>query len=238
MKYIINLLSLGIFGHSLLLCQITPSEIAHALNQNTSTIQKIFNELDALKNRHEGAWSSYYFILPKIINTQRLLIGCEVGVSFGGHSEAILKNTRVTKLYSVDPYLEYGDLTTSATVGNDHQSQANLFQLRWDVLYLRVKDRLSVFKERSVLIRDTSLNAARTFEDNYLDFVFIDANHSYEYVMQDLQTWYPKIKSHGFLVGDDYDWQEVKNAVDEFIKKNQLILIIHPNKRTWQAIKP
>ena len=51
-----------------------------------------------------------------------------------------------------------------------------------------------------------------------LDFVMIDASHTYGSVMHDIACWWPKLKSTGLLAGDDYNWLEVKAAVDDFAK--------------------
>ena len=58
------------------------------------------------------------------------------------------------------------------------------------------------------------------FEDNSLDFVFIDASHEYEDVKNDILAWLPKVKRGGILAGHDYyvnqDWfSGVKKAVNE-----------------------
>ena len=70
-------------------------------------------------------------------------------------------------------------------------------------------------------IRNNSIEAARCFEDESLDFVFIDASHEYEDVKKDIQVWLPKVKKNGILAGHDYYVGEydyfpgVKKAVDE-----------------------
>lgn len=60
-----------------------------------------------------------------------------------------------------------------------------------------------------------SVTASTRFQDNSLDFVFIDANHHYEFVKKDIEAWYPKVKPGGTIAGHDYI-REVKQAVDEF----------------------
>jgi predicted O-methyltransferase YrrM len=70
-------------------------------------------------------------------------------------------------------------------------------------------------------MRKNSLEAASQFEDESLDFVFIDASHEYEDVKKDIQTWLPKVKKNGVLAGHDYyvggydHFPGVKQAVDE-----------------------
>ena len=68
------------------------------------------------------------------------------------------------------------------------------------------------------LLPMTSDMAAAWFEDESLDMVFIDADHSYEAVKRDIQTWEKKLKPGGILSGHDYwpgSWPEVRQAVNE-----------------------
>jgi predicted O-methyltransferase YrrM len=67
-----------------------------------------------------------------------------------------------------------------------------------------------------------STEAAKLYEDNSLDFVFIDAAHEYESVKSDIEAWYPKVKSGGFIGGHDYvpGQYGVYRAVDERFDKD------------------
>jgi predicted O-methyltransferase YrrM len=66
-----------------------------------------------------------------------------------------------------------------------------------------------------------SVKAASQFDDNSLDFVFIDANHSYDGVSADLKAWIPKIKKDGFIAGHDYNNVDVRKAVHDQIPAAQ-----------------
>ena len=82
--------------------------------------------------------------------------------------------------------------------------------------------------ERSVLIDKPSVEAVNQFEDASLDFVFIDATHTYESVSQDIRLWWPKVRPQGLFSGHDYRWSGVKLAVDEFTLNNGLSGFISP----------
>lgn len=64
-------------------------------------------------------------------------------------------------------------------------------------------------------IRMLSTEAANLYADNSLDFVCIDASHDYENVKADISAWMPKVKSGGLLVGDDFPYPGVAQAVRE-----------------------
>ena len=64
-------------------------------------------------------------------------------------------------------------------------------------------------------LRMTSLEASTLYADQSLDFVFIDASHEYQDVLDDIRAWMPKIKSGGILAGHDYPHHGVRKAVNE-----------------------
>ena len=68
------------------------------------------------------------------------------------------------------------------------------------------------------VIKDTSINSAGYFLNNSLDFVMIDAGHSYEDVMADINAWFYKVKPGGIIAGDDIvtDFPGVVKAVKEY----------------------
>ena len=82
---------------------------------------------------------------------------------------------------------------------------------------------ISGYEDRGIMIRATSEVVADMFERESLDFVYIDANHSYDYVKEDIELWYPKVKSGGYLLGHDYihiDWSQepyCENNIDKHI---------------------
>jgi len=71
----------------------------------------------------------------------------------------------------------------------------------------------------TLIVRD-SVAAARLFRDNSIDWVHLDARHDGPGVTADIRAWLPKIKSGGWLSGDDYNelkWSELVEAVNTLL---------------------
>jgi hypothetical protein len=70
-------------------------------------------------------------------------------------------------------------------------------------------------------MREMSMDAVKKIKDGSLDFVYIDANHGFDYVMEDLIEWSKKVRVGGIVSGDDYyDFRKagVIEAVDAYTK--------------------
>jgi SAM-dependent methyltransferase len=105
--------------------------------------------------------------------------------------------------------------------GSDEHQGMNI--LNDDGLYQEFLHNIEPLSSVIIPFRTTSLEAAETFEDESLDFVFIDASHDYENVLADIKAWYCKVKPGGVLSGHDYpDWPGVKKAVDDVFGKDKV----------------
>ena len=78
-----------------------------------------------------------------------------------------------------------------------------------------IKDK---YKNRLIPIQNKSEIAANQIKDNSIDIIFIDANHTYEFVKIDIVKYTPKLKPTGLLTGHDIDYPGVNKAVKELIK--------------------
>lgn len=115
-------------------------------------------------------------------------IGAEIGVEKGLFSKYIAKTS--TKLYCIDVWKVH--------VGfGDHVTQDHL-----DSFLEQAKERMRSFN--CEFIRKFSLDAVKDFADESLDFVYIDANHRYEDVRDDIREWSKKVKKGGIVSGHDY----------------------------------
>lgn len=158
----------------------------------------------------DAGWGPAYGLFSKIIEKKKLKMGVEIGVAFGGHSESILKASTIDKLYGVDPYLHM----------DGYEDSMNLPQEEFDQLYIFTLERLAPFGDRYQHIRKLSKDAVNDIPAE-VDFIYIDADHSYRGVWEDLCTWYPKVRIGGVIGGHDYahpNHPGVKQAVDEFFR--------------------
>lgn len=151
---------------------------------------------------------------------------CELGVYKGENFWNMIAHTPKVAV-AVDSYIDDG-----VPSRNDaHYSQE---QLESQYKYFK---NLVANKPFVQIIRDYTVTAAKQFADNYFDFVYIDADHSTLGCYSDIINWYPKVKPGKFLVGHDYRRKYgVFDAVNKFIKENQLKLIFLPPS-TWAVIK-
>jgi len=114
----------------------------------------------------------------------------EIGTDRGAFANFLLASTNCKKLYCIDPYKQY------------KKYRDGINNVTGDDLFNYVKNMLAFFGERIQMIRMFS-DQAVSLVPNDLDFVYIDGNHSYTYVISDLRNWYPKVRSGGVIVGDD-----------------------------------
>jgi hypothetical protein len=154
--------------------------------------------------------------LPALLNARGLLgRGAEIGVKQGKYSEELLSNWRGGELVSIDPWLSADP--------DEYVDRSNVEQDEFDSYYQETRERLASYGSRSSIWRLTSVEAAEKVPDHSFDFVYIDARHDYDSVMEDLHAWCAKVRPGGVLAGHDYvdgDLPEgefyVKSAVDEF----------------------
>jgi len=140
--------------------------------------------------------------------------------------ENINKNKNITT-YAVDTWEGSPEHTEESAIINK-------------TLYEEFISNMSPVADKFMSMHMTSEQASKRFEDNSLDGVFIDAQHEYEPVKQDLELWWPKVKIGGFFCGHDYDpssmgWPGVAKAVNEFVQINKLT--IFAQEFSWMVKK-
>jgi cephalosporin hydroxylase len=131
--------------------------------------------------------------------------GAEIGTFKGEFAKEILQNWGGT-LYMIDVWRPLGGEYLDASNHAVHSTA-----------YSETMNNISGYEDRGIMVRATSEIAADMFGRESLDFVYIDANHAYDFVVQDIKLWYPKVKSGGYLCGHDYiniNWYDDPNFLE------------------------
>lgn len=95
----------------------------------------------------------------------------------------------------------------------------------------RQRDIFSIFRqnltqfnlmERVKPMMMTSMEAARIVPDGIFDLVFIDCDHIYKSVHQDIMSWLPKVRPGGILCGHDCEilWKDADRGMRNQIDQN------------------
>jgi len=175
-------------------------------------------------------------------------VGAEIGVAQGDYSEAILAAAQPRELHLVDPWshLEDGSglLNADRLLADTDAARSRGVAIepppanpQGDELFSAVTRRFES-DARVKLNRQYSYKAAMGFEAGTFDFVYLDGNHHYEFVLRDLQDWSRLLKPGGLLFGHDFFEDEfarkenygVIDAVGAFLKRSDFRFMM----LTWE----
>lgn len=165
-----------------------------------------------------------WFTYPELYKqaVQRFTDGMFVEVgSWKGRSASflgveIINSGKPIKLYCVDTWKGSKEHQDMDCVKNDSLYEEFIFNTK-------------PIESVIIPLRMSSTQAATQFEDNSIDFVFLDAAHEYEAIKADIEAWYPKVKPGGLFAGHDYAiygaYPGVYNAVNEFASKHDKFIL-------------
>jgi len=114
--------------------------------------------------------------------------GAEVGVRLGTYSALLCQCNPELQLLSIDPYIPYRRHTIESMNHTYEKAKANLAPYN------------------ATLIRKTSVEASKDVPNESLDFVYIDAMHEFDPVIEDIIHWVPKVRRGGIVAGHDYSY--------------------------------
>jgi hypothetical protein len=157
---------------------------------------KIWEGINGWFNFH----NFYTNMVGRFDNATFVEIGCWEGKSTTFMADKIKNSGRNIKFYAVDLWEDYDQK-----------------DLKWKANFDIFLKNIEPLKEYINVIKSDSVEASKRFEDGFVDFIFIDGNHQYEFVKKDIQSWLLKLKSGGVIAGHDWDWDDVKRAVKETI---------------------
>jgi len=113
--------------------------------------------------------------------------GAEIGVAEGIHAEILCRENPGVKLHCVDIWEQYPG----------YEEYSNI-----EEVYQEAIKRLKPYKV--VFHKEFSMKALRHFEDESLDFVYIDGAHNFVNVAMDVSEWAKKVRPGGIVFGHDY----------------------------------
>ena len=160
---------------------------------NLNLEQRLPIVIEKGEGNHYGRW----FALPEIFTAFGYKVGAEIGVEEGIYSARLCSQIPELKLYCVDPWLAYKGY-------RDHVSQDKL-----DKFYEGAKVTLAPYNCK--IVKRHSMEAVKDFDDGMLDFVYIDGNHEFKHVTEDIVEWEKKVRVGGIVAGHDFKRQHSKS---------------------------
>lgn len=185
------------------------------------------------------------------LNTFKPKIVCEVGVQRGEYAKNILETIpSIEKIYLVDLWQNQENYFDHANVSNTQHQECMAETI----------SNTAPWKDKVVLLKGYSIEMAKQIPDETLDWVYIDARHDYKGCLEDIEAYWPKLKSKGIMSGHDYmsadevqgqDWSvcydgtkntgAVKGAVNDFASDRLLQVLVSYKEtawHTWTLLKP
>lgn len=154
----------------------------------------------------------------------------EIGVEQGHYSQKILAEDPASLLL-VDPWKHQDESVYPNDTSNVDDALA-------ESRYQEVQKAFGT-DPRVTLCRSYSVQASKLQEDASMDFVYIDAIHTKESVLEDMNAWWPKVRAGGWLCGHDYQFGGVVDAVKEFCEKEKvkLAFVTRAGATSWAINK-
>jgi hypothetical protein len=131
--------------------------------------------------------------------------GIEVGVWKGRMTGWVLSALKPSYYALVDPWRFQPEFPTRMFGGTEAGGQADM-----DAIFSTLHDKVQTngWDKTVQFFRKNSSTAAHELPNDSFDWAYIDGNHYYEWALEDLRLYAPKIKAGGYLMGDDYNWKE------------------------------
>lgn len=173
------------------------------------------------KDKKRLRWDA---IIDRFSGIECDIIGAELGVWRGKMSYHLL-----SKLPNL--FLTLVDRWSPPVAGDSYHTSGSEMALcdkkKFDKVYAEAMQKMFSFKDRVTVLEMTTLKASLCLPDFCLDFCFIDADHSYEGVKNDITNWIGKVKLGGWICG--HDWGnlkkgDVEKAVREFFTNDEIEL--------------
>lgn len=152
--------------------------------------------------------------IAKLLPRRGAPVVVEIGSWKGDYADVILQSHPTVRLVLVDLWMPE---TINIQTIQPHPDHPHLTGDECEAMYQSVCERFKPYGDRVEVVREYSTDAAAFFNDATFDLIYIDANHRFQPVVDDIRAWWPKLKVHGWMAGHDYNnkgGKQVKKAVD------------------------
>ena len=167
------------------------------------------------------------------------LVGGEIGVWKGDAFMTLLHNCpNINTLHGVDLFQPYYDYLAPGVL-NSNQPSITYDRKEIDFIKLVCYHRLeySGQKDKIRFHEMDSNEAAEYIDDDSLDFIFLDAYLTGEQAKNDLEVWYPKVKTGGIFSGHDWNCTDIEVSVNNFRRYNGINNHMSTYDNTWVWLK-
>jgi len=179
---------------------------------------------------HSLAESNLYNNLIRSLNNGIIV---EIGVYGGASLLGVIESCQQTNshIYGVDPWEKISSANGMPLVARKRK----IYRRKIKKIRLNLEHIIQCegYDKNVTLVHDFSKNVAPTFKNGSVDVVFIDGDHSYDSVYEDLSLWLPKVKRGGTIWGDDFGWRSVQLAVHNFCANNNIKYQRVCGRRAW-----
>lgn len=193
--------------------------------------------------------------LGRIAQAEGFAIGVELGVQNGYYSKEMLSSW---------PGCEEYHLVDLWGHQENYDDVANVNMAAQEKIYRRALESTSEWREKVAVCRNYTTSCVDMFDDEYFDFIYVDARHDFKGVWDDVVAYWPKLKVGGIMAGHDYvtnddgprqsgqDWTKnydgtidetgtvVKGAIDMFAQtvcRQVTVAYREPMWNTWAIRK-
>ena len=156
----------------------------------------------------------------------------EIGVARAFYSKEIIEYNQPQKLFLIDYWKNFdlGYRDSNMVTDEEHEQ--------------RYQSIIEHFSNNQIvsIVRDLSTSATSKFDNNFFDWIYIDADHSYDGCLKDLKAYNNKVKLDGYICGHDYfppgvgkKGFGVNEAVNDFIKEEDYYFVGHTNEEKFTS---
>lgn len=182
--------------------------------------------------RTERRW----VVLSELLKNKPHEVGAEIGIQRGIMTMKVFNRLpNIKKYYAIDPWLWYPQYKDTV----NERNQKRWSQEVMDDYFREFKENTRPWKNKIKILKMFSKEACNHIQDESLDFCFIDGNHGYEFVKEDILNYHPKVKAGGLLGGHDYGHVKggVKEAVNEAVNEIFGNTFFEGSNKTWWVWK-